>query len=218
MPHPAFLSDRSQSFTEIADGGIFFEGESGCGQTLVDSGFVTHDTPIDAGTLFRQHASFVANFLARIGVPRTELEDIVQEVFTTAHRKGGYKPGVARPTTWLANLAMQINANRRRGQQRARVQADMGPVERAVDPRAQASDVVASRQALSDVQSALASMDDEKRALFVLFEIEGEPCDAIAAALQVPVGTVYSRLHAARKQFNKAYRRRQVMPRGEARA
>lgn len=176
---------------------------------------MTHDTPIDAGTLFRRHAAFVANFLARIGVPRTELEDIVQEVFTTAHRKGGYRPGVARPTTWLADLAMRANANRRRGQRRARVQSDMGPVERAVDPKARASEVVASREALDDVQAALATMDDDKRALFVLFEIEDEPCEAIAAVLEVPVGTVYSRLHAARKQFKKAYRRQQVLPRRE---
>lgn len=177
-------------------------------------GLVAHDTPIDAGTLFRRHADFVANFLARIGAPRPELEDIVQEVFTIAHRKGGYRPGAARPTTWLADIAMRVTANRRRGQRRARVHADMTSVQRAADPAAGVGEVAEHRQALDDVQAALAAMDDDKRALFVLFELEGEPCDAIAAALGIPVGTVYSRIHAARKQFKKAFRRQQVLPRG----
>jgi RNA polymerase sigma-70 factor (ECF subfamily) len=39
----------------------------------------------------------------------------------------------------------------------------------------------------------------------VLFEIEGESCDDIAAGLGIPVGTVYSRLHAARRDFQKAF-------------
>jgi RNA polymerase sigma-70 factor (ECF subfamily) len=44
-------------------------------------------------------------------------------------------------------------------------------------------------------------MDLEKRAVFVMFEIEQMPCAEIATLLDVPVGTVYSRLHAARKSF-----------------
>ena len=45
------------------------------------------------------------------------------------------------------------------------------------------------------MQRALDTVDVERRALFVLFEIEGESCDDIAAGLGIPVGTVYSRLH-----------------------
>jgi RNA polymerase sigma-70 factor (ECF subfamily) len=44
-------------------------------------------------------------------------------------------------------------------------------------------------------------MDLDKRAVFVMFEIDELPCEAIASALGVPVGTVWSRLSAARKQF-----------------
>ena len=44
-------------------------------------------------------------------------------------------------------------------------------------------------------------------AVFVLFELDGEPCDAIAAGLGVPLSTVYSRLHEARKELKAAFAR-----------
>jgi RNA polymerase sigma-70 factor (ECF subfamily) len=47
-------------------------------------------------------------------------------------------------------------------------------------------------------------MDLEKRALFVMFEIDELSCDAIAEMLSIPIGTVYSRLHAARRDFERA--------------
>jgi len=165
------------------------------------------DKALDAGTLFRQHGSFVANFLARLGVARSELDDVVQDVFMIAHRRGGFRPGAAKPTTWLADIAMKVNANRRRSQRRAKVRADGEVVERARDERASQADIVEHRQSVDRVQRALESLDEERRAVFVLFEMEGESCEDIAAGLGIPVGTVYSRLHHARKKFRKAHNR-----------
>ena len=62
-------------------------------------------------------------------------------------------------------------------------------------------------EALDRVATALDSLDLEKRAVFVLFEINNESCDEIARALEVPLGTVHSRLHAARAAFKKAHAR-----------
>ncbi len=64
---------------------------------------------------------------------------------------------------------------------------------------------VETRQALGRVQQALDTLTVEKRAVFVLYELEGQSCDAIATALGIPVGTVYSRLHSARREFSKAH-------------
>lgn len=160
---------------------------------------------IGAADLFRDHAAFVARFLARLGVPRDDVEDLVQEVFLTAHRRGGFVPGLARPTTWLAEIALRVASTQRRSRRRKPVHASDGldhaaardgdPVERAV-----------AREALARVERALAGMDLDRRAVFVLFEIEGQGCDVIAAGLGIPVGTVYSRLHAARKEFLEVYR------------
>jgi RNA polymerase sigma-70 factor (ECF subfamily) len=60
----------------------------------------------------------------------------------------------------------------------------------------------AQRQALATAERILESMDPIKRVVFVMFELEGMACPEIAAELELPIGTVYSRLHAARKLFS----------------
>jgi len=66
---------------------------------------------------------------------------------------------------------------------------------------------VAARESARHLQAALDTMEPGHRAVFILFELEGEPCDSIAAGLGLPVGTVYSRLHAARRAFRESVTR-----------
>jgi RNA polymerase sigma-70 factor (ECF subfamily) len=155
--------------------------------------------------LFRAYADFVAAFLSRLGVPQADVDDAVQEVFLVTHRKGGYVPGAAQPRTWLAAIAVliaQANA-RKRARRRARSHWDELDDARldSVDPHL----TLAAREALRRVQRALDTLELSHRAVFVLFEIEGEPCEAIAASFGIPLGTVHSRLHHARRRFMKAY-------------
>lgn len=162
----------------------------------------------DAAALFRDHAAFVANFLHRLGAGPGEIDDLVQEVFLVAHRRGGFiEDGRARPTTWLAEIAIRVASVARRSQRRSREQPDHATVidasSRDVDPARAAE----TSEALDRVQAALDSLDADRRAIFILFELEGEPCQSIAAAFQIPIGTVYSRLHKARKQFKEAHAR-----------
>lgn len=164
--------------------------------------------------LFRAHAGFVATFLGRLGAPAAEIDDLTQEVFLVAHRRGGYRPGPAHPTSWLAHIALKVLSTARRS--RRRKPASPGDEALALvpagdDPFAAA----AAREALRRVDRALATLDLEHRAVFVLFELDGESCESIAAGLGVPVGTVYSRLHHARRKFQEAHARVQpsVLPR-----
>ena len=66
--------------------------------------------------LFRQHAPFVSRFLLRLGVSEASVDDVVQEVFLVAHRAGGYLPGPAKPTTYLATIAVNAASTYRRTQ------------------------------------------------------------------------------------------------------
>ena len=59
-------------------------------------------------------------------------------------------------------------------------------------------------QALRRVQTAIEAIDPDRRGVFVLFELEGESCEQIAAGLGIPIGTVHSRLYAARREFKAA--------------
>lgn len=163
---------------------------------------------LSAGALFRAHSQFVAAFLARLGVPSADVDDLVQEVFLVVHRKGGFELGPAQPRSWLGAIAVRVASTRRRTQTRRREQfgddlVDAVSVSVATHPDEQ----VGARQALTRVQHALDTMDVEHRGVFVLYELEGESCAAIAGAFGVPVGTVYSRLHTARRRFADAHAR-----------
>lgn len=158
---------------------------------------------IGVEALFRAHATFVATFLQRLGTPRGEIDDLVQEVFVVAHRKGGYVRGPAQPRTWLGAIALRVAQAGHRSRRRS--ESPNSPAVDGMSAAADAPDRIDHRRSVERVQRALESLSIEQRAAFVLFEIEGESCESIAATWNVPVGTVYSRLHHARHKFMQAY-------------
>ena len=169
--------------------------------------------PVSTEELFRAHAPFVARLLTRLGVWSAELDDAVQEVFLVVHRNGGYKPGPATPTGYLASVAVRAaSTHRRRGRKTRARQSDLVPDEvtsAGLDP-ARSLEV---RQSLAELQDALDELDPDMRATLVLAELEGESCPSIAASMQIAVGTVYWRLHRARKSFRDAIANRRVAER-----
>ncbi len=160
-----------------------------------------------AEALFRAHAAFVAAFVVRLGVGQEVVDDVVQDVFLMVHRLGGYEVGAAKPTTWLAEIALRVVSTHKRSLRRRRVVADEDALDRAVAPQGSPLEIVVQRAALARVQAALDTIDVDRRAVFILFELMGESCDDIARGLQIPVGTVHSRLFAARRSFQKAHDR-----------
>ena len=160
----------------------------------VDSGH------LDAEALFRAHAPFIGSFLHRLGVHTTEVEDLLQEVFIVAHRKGGYLPGPATPRSWLAAIAVRVaQAGRRARHRREPAAGAVVDLLKATgaDP-AQRLDV---RRSMERVQRALDGMPFEQRAAFVLFEIEGKSGEEIAELQGAPLNTVWARIHKARKKL-----------------
>lgn len=122
-----------------------------------------------------------------------------------AHRKGGYVPGSAHPRTWLAAIAFNVMRTARRANASRTTSDDPSAIDTALSSQPDPARAYETRRAIDRVQSALDTLDAEHRATFILYEIEAEPGESIAAALQVPIGTVYSRLHHARKRFLRAY-------------
>jgi RNA polymerase sigma-70 factor (ECF subfamily) len=169
--------------------------------------------PVSTEELFRGHAPFVARFLTRLGVRPDELDDAVQEVFLVVHRNGGYMPGPATPAGYLASIALRAaSSHRRRGRKSRERRADVAPDDVSAlgpDP-ARALEV---QQSLAELQGALDGLDPDLRATLVLAELEGESCLSIATTMQIAVGTVYWRLHRARKTFRQAIESRRVAER-----
>jgi RNA polymerase sigma-70 factor (ECF subfamily) len=129
----------------------------------------------------------------------------MQEVFLVAHRLGGYSPGPAKPTTFLANIALRAaTSHRRKGQVRSFVRPNDELVGAASDGVGDPEQRTASRQQLELLQHALDKLDDDKRAVFVMAELHGESVVSIAAGLGIAVDTAYSRLRAARRVFHEA--------------
>lgn len=157
--------------------------------------------------IFREHGPFVWRALRRLGVASSDVDDAVQEVFVVVHRKLQQYEGRGQLRTWLYGIAVRVGAAQRR---RSHVRHEV-PTEEPVAPDAASGSnpegVAAEREALVLLDRALDALDDEKRAVFVLYEVEGLEMQEIAEALDCPVQTAYSRLHAARKEVEKSMRR-----------
>lgn len=185
------------------------EGSGSAGEEGgVDAALARETAPrVGAEELFRRHAEFVAGFLARMGVRSQEIDDLVQEVFLSAHRRGGWAEGPARATTWLAEIALRAVQTRRRTAKRRPEEPGETDARESAIASSGPFEAMERAEAVARVERALESLDLDHRAVFVLFELDGEPCDSIAASLGVPIGTVYSRLHKARQRFREAYER-----------
>jgi len=108
------------------------------------------------------------------------------------------------------------HAQRRRGHLHRELSID--PAHDAIDEaRTSPEDELAVRERRRVLEALLDELDLEKRALLVMFEIDELPCEEIASILGLPLGTVYSRLHTARKAFAKAVARFRARARGGVR-
>jgi RNA polymerase sigma-70 factor (ECF subfamily) len=165
---------------------------------------MTDDQRLTSGQLFERHAQFVARFIFRMGVRDADLDDLLQEVFLVVHRLGGYHPGPAKPTTFLATIAVKlVRTERRKRQVRSFVEANDDEV-REASGEGNPEQTATERQRLVELQKVLEMLDEEKRAVFVLAELQGETVVSIASSLGIPIDTAYSRLRAARLAFRKA--------------
>jgi len=162
---------------------------------------VTH-TDHDVARIYAENADFVWRSLQHLGARDADLEDLLQEVFLVVHRKLAGFDARSRLTTWLFGICLRVVARQRR---RAYFRFEWQTPE--VPERA---DVHTPEDQLSDGQRArvldraLSRLSLEQRAVFVLFEFEGRSCQEIADLVATPVGTVYSRLHHARRDIKKA--------------
>lgn len=155
--------------------------------------------------VYTENAAFVWRVLRRLGIRPADLEDVCQEVFVVVHRK---LPGFEHRSglrTWLYGIAVRCASDHRR---RAHVQHETPSDvldDRAADATQPAD--VAQRQARALLDAMIDALDDDKRTVFVLFELEELPMSEIAEIVGCPLQTAYSRLHAAREQVDAAVKR-----------
>jgi RNA polymerase sigma-70 factor, ECF subfamily len=153
------------------------------------------------GAIYREQFAFVYRILRRLGVPIEALEDAAQDVFVVVHRRwDSYDPEVP-IRSWLFGITRRVAADTRKRLQRVASRTEgRGDAERLGDP----ADVAARAEASNFVARFLATLDEDKRIVFVLADIEGLTAPEIGAALGVNLNTIYARLRAARLRFQAA--------------
>jgi RNA polymerase sigma-70 factor (ECF subfamily) len=146
------------------------------------------------GELYDRHAKALHTFIRRFD-PGEDADDLMQAVFLRALQKAAeYDDRNPTARAWLFGIAAHVLQERRRSIRR---------LMRALLAYDSASDaaVEPSVEAKVDVKQCLSRISPLKRLVLILFEIEGFTCQEISDLLGVPIGTVWTRLHHARRDF-----------------
>lgn len=162
----------------------------------------TATQPFSFDALYRELFAFVWRILRSLGVPAASLDDAAQDVFLVVHRQLNGFEQRASPRTWIFAIASNVASNYRRREQR---KGGLLPIEPTVasqhpDPEGE----LRRAQAWEFLSQFLETLDESKRAVFILTQLEGVSAVEVSDALKVPVNTVYTRLHHARSAFREA--------------
>lgn len=148
--------------------------------------------------LFDAHAPFVLRLVRHLGVPSSDAEDVTQEVFMVAHQRLVTLQRQESARSWLFGIARRVAANHVRKTRRRRTDSAQ-PVDElsAADSGDPSLELELARDRAL-LMRALDRLDEDKRAVFVLFELEGLVMPEVAEMVGCPINTAYSRLYAAR--------------------
>jgi RNA polymerase sigma factor (sigma-70 family) len=160
------------------------------------------------GTLFDRHADAVYRFSFRRTGSWHGAEELVSITFLEAWRqRHTLRLHQDSLLPWLLGVATNAHRNQRRSQARYEAfLAKLPPLEQAPDIAEAASARVDQERAMSEVLAALSVLSEKDRDAFILYVAQDQTYEEVAAALDIPVGTVRSRLHRARKKLRQRLR------------
>ncbi len=162
--------------------------------------------------VYREQLDFVDRSARHLGVPSAQVDDVVHDVFLVVHRRlADFDPSAgATLRSWLYGITRRVVMHHQRRARRMHARHARFGAARELDGEAAAPSPDAAYErdeAARVVQRFLASLDEDKRQVFALIEIEGFTAPEAARALGVKLNTVYSRLRAARKRFEQTVAR-----------
>ncbi len=149
--------------------------------------------------MFHHHYDFVWRSVRRLGVAPDAVDDATQEVFVVASRKLDAIE-LGKEKSFLFGTAMRVASDTRRAVQRRRQSpADEQP--EPIDATPALDELVDQKRAREMLDDLVSQLPEDTRAIFVLFELEGMTMARIASDLDLPAGTVASRLRRGRELF-----------------
>ena len=161
------------------------------------------------GALFDRFHVAVFRFAGRL--PTTDdlaRDDLVQTTFLEVRRTAHAFRGASSVKTWILGVAANVARHALRGERRRRVhQAKY--LERMVDAPAAPDEQVERKKLLARIAEALAELPEDQQIAFILCDLEQLPGVEVARVLDIPEGTLWRRLHTARKAMREAVERGQ---------
>lgn len=163
---------------------------------------VAHDGPLDFDAVYVAHFQHVSRWARALGGMEADLDDLTQDVFLVVRRKLASYAGPSL-AAWLYGITRKTVSDYRR---RAFMRRLLGGLSRSLDPNTEPESDTAMPsfdrwEARRILRRVLGRMSHVRRSAFILFEIEGYSGEEIAELEQIPLATVYTRLHHARKDF-----------------
>jgi len=163
--------------------------------------------------ILQDHYAFIWRQLRRFGVPESRVDDATQEVFVIASQKlEAIRVGSER--SYLFGTALRVASQlRRSAAARHEIGFSTPPEMEAIASRP--DELLDRGRARALLDTVLDSLEDDVRAVFVLYELEQLPTKEIAELLGIPVGTAASRLRRGREAFEEKVGR--LFPKGGSR-
>jgi RNA polymerase sigma-70 factor (ECF subfamily) len=157
----------------------------------------TDDTAF--GELVDRYKDLVYGMVMRLVPDRSHADDLAQDVFLKVHRGLPYFRGEARLSTWIYRIVMNVCAQAR-SRPRVEVSIERGPDRRPLDPGA--PDAAFADLELRDrLEKAIAQLPEHYQFLIAAHHLRGVQYEALAEALDIPLGTVKTHLHRAKRQL-----------------
>jgi RNA polymerase sigma-70 factor (ECF subfamily) len=156
--------------------------------------------------VYHAHFPFVWRSAKRLGVRDASLDDVVQEVFVVVHRRLVDFEGRSSLKTWLFGITLRVVRDHRRSARRRDAGAEVDPDTLRATGSGPAEHAEQA-EAVRLLHALLDELDDERREVFVMSELEQMPMPEIAEAVAINVNTAYARLRAARHDFEQALAR-----------
>ena len=169
----------------------------------------TRTTPeMSCAEIYEEHFDFVWRNARRMGIEESVCEDLVQEVFVVAIRRFSGFEGRSSVRTWLYGILIHVvQEHRRRNRQRLIKETEASEEHARSRTHDGAADEIARKEATRLVDQIMGEMDEDKRTVFVLVDLEEMSVAEAARGLEINLNTAHARLRAARAIFAAAVKR-----------
>ncbi|HMA94736.1 MAG TPA: sigma-70 family RNA polymerase sigma factor [Polyangiaceae bacterium] len=164
--------------------------------------------------IYRKYFNFVWSCTRRFGIPENEVEDVVQEIFVVIHARLQTLERSEALRSWIYGIIRRTASTYRRNKRVRAAHAEALRAEPEVTYPQMPSplDLAEQTDQVRLLWSLIEQLDPPKREAFVLAELDEMTVPEIAAAINVPLNTVYSRIRVARQELEQALAKHETQP------